>query len=208
MKPNVHHAGDKMGSPTRAQRFLRGAKRAGVAVGGGTMVGVGLVFIPTLPPPFGEALIVGGVSLLGTEFEGPKRVVKNARDSFERAVGRDDDDNADTTASVASSVVESTSPDDATLKASNVHRYNPAHVCPAVESIAEEDCSRDSGDTESAVAGDALSSTSKDWQSTPPHYAVRDRFKKFGRKVVLPFLDQVVGDQNEDEKTEDVTAGI
>ena len=51
------------------------------------MVGVGLVFIPTLPPPFGEVLIVGGVSVLGTEFEGPKRVMRSARDSVARAVG-------------------------------------------------------------------------------------------------------------------------
>lgn len=49
MKPNIQSSGDNSGSPTRAQRFLRGSKRAGVAVGGGTMVGVGLVFIPTLP---------------------------------------------------------------------------------------------------------------------------------------------------------------
>ena len=72
---------------TRAQRLLRGAKKAGVAVGGGLMVGVGLVFIPTLPPPFGEVLIVGGVSVLGTEFEGPKKVMRSARDSVARAVG-------------------------------------------------------------------------------------------------------------------------
>jgi C-terminal processing protease CtpA/Prc len=74
----------------RAQGWMRQAKRAGVAIGGGAMVGVGLIFIPTLPPPFGEVLIVGGVSVLGTEFEAPKRVMKSARDRLENAVGREE----------------------------------------------------------------------------------------------------------------------
>ena len=53
-------------------------------------MGVGLVFIPTLPLPFGEALFLGGVSVLGTEFEAPKRVMKSARDKLESVVGRNE----------------------------------------------------------------------------------------------------------------------
>jgi hypothetical protein len=74
----------------RAQRWMKSAKRAGIAIGGGTMVGVGLIFIPTLPPPFREALIIGGVSVLGTEFEAPKHVMHSARDSLEKAVGQNE----------------------------------------------------------------------------------------------------------------------
>jgi hypothetical protein len=74
--------------PTPAQRFLRQAKRTGIAIGGGGMVGVGLILIPTVPPPFGEILIAGGVTVLSTEFEAPKRVVRSARDSLETSVGR------------------------------------------------------------------------------------------------------------------------
>jgi hypothetical protein len=58
-------------------------------------VGVGLVFIPTLPPPFGEVLILGGVSVLGTEFEAPKLVMKSARDKLESVVGRNEENNDD-----------------------------------------------------------------------------------------------------------------
>ena len=54
-------------------------------------MGVGLVFIPTLPLPFGEALFLGGVSVLGTEFEAPKRVMKSARDKLESVVGRNEE---------------------------------------------------------------------------------------------------------------------
>jgi hypothetical protein len=90
--------------PTRRQRILRGARKAGVAVGGGLMVGVGLVFIPTLPPPFGEVLILGGVSALSTEFEGPKRVMRSARDSVARAVGPGEEGAAAATADDASVV--------------------------------------------------------------------------------------------------------
>ena len=143
-------------------------------------------------------LIVGGVSLLGTEFEGPKRVAKNARDSFERAVGRDDDDDADTTASVTSLAAESTSTDEVTVKASNVQKSQLAHSGSVVESIAEEDCRRDGDDSESATAADESSFNSSEQQSTLPRHAVKDHIKRFGRKVVLPFLDQVVGDKNGD----------
>ena len=39
------------------------------------------------PPPFGEVLVVGGVSVLGTEFEAPKRVARSARNALQNAVG-------------------------------------------------------------------------------------------------------------------------
>lgn len=98
---------DPNGDPmtTRAQRVLRVVKKAGVAVGGGLMVGVGLVFIPTLPPPFGEVLIIGGVSVLGTEFEGPQKVMRSARDSVARAMGTGEEEGAATATADDPSVV-------------------------------------------------------------------------------------------------------
>lgn len=56
-------------------KFLR---KAGVAVAGGTMVGVGIPLIP-LPGP-GELIIVGGVALLATEFPAAQKVLDDARD--------------------------------------------------------------------------------------------------------------------------------
>jgi len=55
------------------------AKRASAAIGGGAMIGAGLVF-----HPMGGALLAGGVSVLGTEFETPNRMVRNVRDTFEQ----------------------------------------------------------------------------------------------------------------------------
>ena len=56
-------------------------------------VGLGLVLIPLpFPPPFGEILVVGGVSVLGTEFEAPKRAMRNARNALESFVGRHGDE--------------------------------------------------------------------------------------------------------------------
>ncbi len=111
------------------------------------MVGIGLVFIPTLPPPFGEALLLGGVSVLSTEFETPKRVMKSARDSFERTVGRHDE--------------ESTS--------------------------LEEDVAAISIDDEDIVE-----------PSQPSQKTMVQRCKTFGRRHVLPLLDQAVGDKDKD----------
>lgn len=121
-------------------------------------MGVGLIFIPTLPPPFGEVLIVGGVSVLGTEFEAPKRVMRSARDSLERAVGRE-------------SVEEKPMEGDGTPVTS---------------------------ETESSDDIDALARDMDKPQ--PPKKTIGDRFKNFGRRHVLPFLDQVVGDHTEGKK--------
>ena len=68
----------------------------------------------------------------------------------------------------------------------------------SIASIAEEDTSQCDGDSDAAVAGDDASSSSTDGQRELPKKSVKDHFRRFGRKVVLPFLDQVVGDQNEE----------
>ena len=63
----------------RLEKMKKQARRAGVAIGGGAMLGVGAVV-----HPFGTLLLPVGLSVLGTEFEAPNRMVRNARDSFER----------------------------------------------------------------------------------------------------------------------------
>lgn len=59
-------------------------RRAAVAVGGGTMVGVGSVLMVTPLHPVGHAMAIGGVGVLGTEFEAPKRAIKAATERFQR----------------------------------------------------------------------------------------------------------------------------
>lgn len=155
----------------RFQRWMRHAKRAGVAIGGGTLVGVGLIFIPTLPPPFGEVLIVGGVSVLGTEFEAPKRVMRSARDSLERAVGREGD-----VAKQESTTTGTEGTEDASLEKSET-------ASTTTDGDASEDAAADNKQ-----------------QQLPPKKTMGDRFKNFGRIHVLPFLDQVVGDRKKEEE--------
>jgi hypothetical protein len=120
------------------------------------MVGIGLIFIPTLPPPFGEALLVGGVSVLGTEFETPKKIMKSARDSFERVVGCEDEEVF---------LIENDNGDD------------------------DDD---DDDDPNSNVPSNELQRPNKSGATT-----MKGRVKTFGRRHVLPLLNQAVGDRQE-----------
>lgn len=115
------------------------------------MVGIGLIFIPTLPPPFGEALLVGGVSVLGTEFETPKKIMKSARDSFERVVGCEDE-----------------------------------------ETLIIENNDDGDDDMNSNVPSKELERSQKSGATT-----MKGRVKTFGRRHVLPLLNQAVGDRQE-----------
>jgi hypothetical protein len=55
-------------------------KRA-IAVGGGALVGTGAVLMVTPLHPIGHAMAIGGLGVLGTEFEGPKKAFQKARQS-------------------------------------------------------------------------------------------------------------------------------
>jgi Putative transmembrane protein (PGPGW) len=67
-------------------------RKTGVAVAGGTMVGVGLIMIP-LPTPFGCVVAGSGMAVLGTEFPAVQRVLdrtcKKVADAIEDS-SRDD----------------------------------------------------------------------------------------------------------------------
>lgn len=168
--------------------WWRHARRAAVGVGGGTMVGVGMVSIPTLPPPVGEVLIAGGVSMLAKEFEGPKRVVRSCRDRLKTAVGgRDDDDN---------------------------NNSKPRHTATATtETEGNFENNADDANAIRARAAAIINATTENHDSTVTSGAsptgqrrnMKDRLQNFGRRHVLPFLDGVVGDQpdNDDDKEDE-----
>eukprot|EP00538_Stauroneis_constricta_P002293 CAMPEP_0119549386 /NCGR_PEP_ID=MMETSP1352-20130426/3088_1 /TAXON_ID=265584 /ORGANISM="Stauroneis constricta, Strain CCMP1120" /LENGTH=511 /DNA_ID=CAMNT_0007594919 /DNA_START=129 /DNA_END=1664 /DNA_ORIENTATION=+ len=67
---------------------LEYARKAGVAVAGGTMVVVGAIMIP-LPTPFGAVIAASGMGVLGTEFESARkvngRVISKAKEHLEYA---------------------------------------------------------------------------------------------------------------------------
>ena len=66
---------------TRASKV----RKAAVAVGGSAMVGVGAVIMATPLHPIGHAMAFGGLGVLGTEFEGPRKVIQQARNSLRSA---------------------------------------------------------------------------------------------------------------------------
>ena len=84
---------DKPALERKGSSVAKAAKKGAVAVGGGALIGVGVVMIPTLPPPFASITMLGGYALLGTEFEGPRKVVKNARDKMRDIEDADDEEN-------------------------------------------------------------------------------------------------------------------
>jgi hypothetical protein len=79
-------------SPDRGIGIGNAIKKGAVAIGGGTLIGVGVVMIPTLPPPFASLTILGGYAVLGTEFEGPRKVVKDAREQLTTSLNEENID--------------------------------------------------------------------------------------------------------------------
>ena len=154
---------------------------------------------------------MGGVSVLGTEFEGPKRVFRNARNSLENAIGRHGDEELAIEQQLKQ--IESVAID--------IDRYNSAN------DVKEKVILRDSfftnvgggiDDKTSAGAADIndcwtdaniqanidnmyISKEPRDLSPSPS--PTKSFLKSIGRNVVLPFLDQVVGDRKKLENLED-----
>ena len=54
-------------------------RRSAVAAGGGTLVASGTILMATPLHPVGHAMALGGVGLLLTEFEAPKKVLESTK---------------------------------------------------------------------------------------------------------------------------------
>lgn len=67
-----------------APRAVRYTRKVVVAVTGGALVVLGIVFIP-LPGP-GSILIIAGLALLATEFAAARRALDKAKDSARKAM--------------------------------------------------------------------------------------------------------------------------
>jgi hypothetical protein len=90
------HVSEEDVSPTETS-IGQWFRKAGVAVAGGTMVGVGLIMIP-LPTPFGAVVAGSGMAVLGMEFPAAQRVLdqtcNKVADVIERS-SRDDPQEGD-----------------------------------------------------------------------------------------------------------------
>lgn len=197
----------------RSQRWIREAHRVGIALGGGAMVGVGLILNPILPPPFGEILIVGGVSVLGTEFEAPKLVMRSARDSFERAVGRNGD------AAAAPTTENNNCPSESTVEGrqNGVLAIDVDPIATMIDEVIEGDLTFDIQTADETCgtnwnANILIEKTANQTESeSVKQTTITDHFKYFGRSYILPFLDEVVGDRkghNATPKTDEGNGGV
>ncbi|KAG7360767.1 putative transmembrane protein PGPGW [Nitzschia inconspicua] len=72
----------KFYSPPLSRR--ESIKRAAVATAGGVLVGTGAIIMVTPLHPIGHAMAIGGLGVLGTEFEGPKRALSRVTDAARR----------------------------------------------------------------------------------------------------------------------------
>ena len=63
-------------------------RKAAVAVAGGSMVSVGAVIMATPLHPIGHAMAIGGVGVLSTEFEGPRRVMNSATQRIRKSFAK------------------------------------------------------------------------------------------------------------------------
>jgi len=210
-------------SSTRIQRWMRRARRTGVGAVGGTMLGLGLIMIPLpFPPPFGEILVVGGVSVLGTEFEAPKRVMRNARNVIQNAVEshRKDEVEIDKLQQMESVGSEHDSANTESIDFDcNVGRLEDDTKEPVVlrnsfltvmsqQHLDEIHGGSGKAPHDAPTIKDCWSDANIDANiqnmyigeehnlpSSPS--PTKEFFRNIGRNVVLPFFDHVVGDQNE-----------
>ena len=146
-------------------KAAKAAKKTGVAVGGGALIGVGVVMIPTLPPPFASLTMLGGYALLGTEFEGPRKVVNNARDKMRNI--EDDEDEAgedDTTTEIEEEFTEG-EPEDLLKHSASV--------------------------TDAEYWGFGKDADDETKKSSKKKIEVKKTAKKLSKKYVLPALEKV-----------------
>mmetsp|Transcript_19242 Transcript_19242/g.44558 ORF Transcript_19242/g.44558 Transcript_19242/m.44558 type:complete len:263 (-) Transcript_19242:1843-2631(-) len=188
------------------------AKKAGVALKGGAMIGVGMVV-----HPLGVILMAGGVSVLGTEFETPNRMVRSARDSFAQwANSGSESGSASGTPSTDRSPGESTGREEEQVLFSNEssgtnesnarlgQHASTQSLSPTVSGDVPIVLARSKSLTSlrswssviSATSGDPLSPTTSSQTSRTQRAA--DNVKRIGKRFVLPFLDRLAGDRKAD----------
>mmetsp|Transcript_62489 Transcript_62489/g.152130 ORF Transcript_62489/g.152130 Transcript_62489/m.152130 type:complete len:818 (-) Transcript_62489:28-2481(-) len=75
------------GPTIRRRDRMDSFRRAAVGVAGGTLVGVGGVLMVTPLHPIGHAMAIGGVGVLGSEFEGPRKAMRNMKNGLKSGLG-------------------------------------------------------------------------------------------------------------------------
>lgn len=168
---------------SRWHQMKRQAKRVGVALGGGAMVGVGTVLHAV--PPVGTILTCSGVSVLATEFDTPNRIVRSARNSLEKwtmdeehmlEFSKEDMDMLEDSETEGSSVWSSV--------------WFGEESTPISKGI-----SNDCGDIISNNPGHESAKSTPPSPPLPPLPTMTNRMKGLGRRYVLPFLDKMAGDR-------------
>jgi hypothetical protein len=172
----------------RRQWMKMQAKKAGVALGGGAMIGVGAIV-----HPFGTLLMASGVTVLGTEFETPNRMVWSARNSVEKwaveelVFEREEEDlhNIENLLSNVSSA--------SAARASGGLAPEPVAAPPQLE---EKDLHKVDGMLSNVSAASAARASGElVVEPLSPLPRMTNRMKGLGRRYVLPLLDRMAGDR-------------
>ena len=179
------------------------------------------------PPPFGEILVVGGVSVLGTEFEAPKRVMRNVRNSLQNVVESNsseeveidklqqmesvgsrhdstDETHIESDCDVESPEVDSNEP--VVLRESFLTVMSQQQLDEAHQGVNET--SNDAPTISDCWSGSNIDAnidnmySGKDHDSPSSPSPTKKFFQNVGRNVVLPFLDHVVGDKQDGDISE------
>jgi hypothetical protein len=154
----------------RRRWMKKQAKKAGVALGGSAMIGVGAVV-----HPFGTLLMASGVTVLGTEFETPNRMVRSARDTVEKWAVEE---------LVFERVEEDPRDKEGSASAASTATVSGGWVEEPVATPPHPDASADKEDV--------AQSTSPPLSPLP---RMTNRMKGLGRRYILPLLDRMAGDR-------------
>ena len=168
---------------SRWHQMKRQAKRVGIALGGGAMVGVGTVLHAV--PPVGTILTCSGVSVLATEFDTPNRIVRRARNSLEKWTMDDEQ-------MLEFSKQDTDTSEDSETEGSSV--WSSVWFGEESTPIPKE-ISNDRRDIISNNPGDETAKSTPPSPPLPPLPTVTNRMKGLGRRYVLPFLDKMAGDR-------------
>lgn len=147
-------------------------KKAGVAVAGGALITAGIPLIPVLCA--GELMIIGGMALLATEFDGARNVLHKGREKLNQFASKDDErDESDDT---------------------NIHtKHESNHAVKTEDTMYKADHSVAVGENEDGTDKTVLSKFSKKFKQS---------MRKMVRNDILPMIDKFAPVQTAEEKSE------
>ena len=184
------------------------------------------------PPPLGEILVVGGVSVLGTEFEAPKQVVRNARNALQNVVESQKNEEVEidklqkmeSVGDDSCSICERSSEFEYDVEKPEDNEKEPVVLRDSFltvmsqQQLDQDRCGANESSCDVRSISDCWSNSnidanidnmySGDAHDSPSSSPAKQFLQNVGRNVVLPFLDHVVGDPKDDDSLEKIESKV